>query len=98
VYDFAFANRLHRLPQSIKARNIRRKCIAGHPNDDEPKRELMQVILMFEFAVDGHEDIKPTLGEAQERVILTASPTGFGHGRNWMSRKCRTHTGVNTFV
>jgi hypothetical protein len=51
--DFAFANRLHRLPQSIKVRNIRCEYFAGHPNDDEPKRELIQVELMLEFAIDG---------------------------------------------
>jgi hypothetical protein len=74
VDDLAFANRLHRQSQSIKAWNVRRECIAGYANDDEAQRERTQVILMFEFAVDGHEDIKPTLGKAQERVILTALP------------------------
>jgi hypothetical protein len=37
---------------------------------------------MFEFAVDGHEDIKSALGKAQERAVFTASSAGFGHRRN----------------
>jgi hypothetical protein len=42
----------------------------------------MQVKLMLEFAIDGHEDVKSALGKGEERAILRASPAGFGHGRN----------------
>ena len=54
--DFAFANRFHRPPQPVEARNISRKCIAGEASDDEAQRERAQVDLMFEFPVDSHEE------------------------------------------
>jgi hypothetical protein len=98
VNDFAFANRLHGHSQAVEARNIRCERIAGHPNYDEPKRELLQLELTLEFAVDSHEDVKPALGKPEERAIFTSWPAGFRHRRNSMSRKCSTHTSVNTFV
>jgi len=98
VDDLAFTNRLHRLPQPIEVRNVCRKCIAGHPNDDKAHRDRTQVDLMFEFAVDSNEDVKAALRKGDERAVFSASPAGFGHGGNRMSRKRSTHAGVNTFV
>ena len=95
---FAFAHCLHRSLQPVKARKIRGEGVAGHANDDEGQREPAQVDLMFQFAVNGHEHVEPAFGKAEERVVFTASPTGFAHGRNRMARKCGTHAGVNTFV
>jgi len=85
-------------PQPVEARNTRCKCVAGHANDDEAQSERAQIVVMFEFAIDGDEDVKPALGKGEERAVSTASPADFGHSRNRVSRKCGTHTGVHTVV
>ena len=37
--------------------------IAAYVNDDHPKIEISEIVLMFEAAIDGHEDVKARLGK-----------------------------------
>jgi hypothetical protein len=72
--------------------------VAPHPDNDETKVELLEVLLMLQVAVNRHSDIKQLLGQDEQRAVIGAVPAGLSNRFDCVSVKRFVDSGVDALV
>ncbi len=67
-------------------------------DDQVAEPEFVQGVLEFEVAINGKEDVKVALGEAKERPVFRAAPSGLGNCLYRMAWKGGANSGMDTLV
>jgi hypothetical protein len=98
VDDLPGPNGLSGLLECSEEIQVRRDFVALHPDNDETKAELLKVLLMFQVAVDGHEDIKLLLSQDEQGAVIGALPAGLNYGFDRVARERFPDSGVDALV
>ena len=69
-----------------------------HPDDDHAQQEFAEILLVFEAAVNGDEDVEGLLGEPEQRAVLKLIPPHFVNGLCLMFGKQGLDSRIYTLI
>jgi hypothetical protein len=84
--------------QRRKDRTIGRNLVARHVGDDDSQAEISEVMLAFQFTVDGDKDIKRVLRVGQQRSVFAAAPANFADGFDRVAGERGFDSGIDAFI
>ena len=67
-------------------------------NYNDAERQLLQIVLVLEAAVDGDQNVALTMSLSKQLGVGQRPPFGFRHGNNLMTGECLPQPGVNALV
>lgn len=79
-------------------RDIVWHLVLWHPDNDHAEQEFVEILLVFEAAVDGDEDVEGLLGESEEGAVFELILPHFVNRLCLMFGKQRLHSRIYTLI